>query len=94
MDINKFTFLGIVSWIGGLGILLFQGIAQAMDKDNQWTTLFLGGLTGDFLGGLPEKIPVEILQTGLNFIMYEMPFYQVLLGVGGIFVLLGMFIND
>ena len=82
--------LGILSWIGGLGIFIFQGIAQAMEKDSQWTTLLLGNLTGNSLDGFAEKIPMEALQTGFNLIMYEMPFYQVLLVLGVIFVGLGM----
>ena len=90
MDINKFTLLGILSWVGGLGIFIFQGIAQAMEKDSQWTTLFLGNLTGDSLDVFAEKIPMEALQTGFNLIMHEMPFYQVLLVLGVIFVGLGM----
>jgi hypothetical protein len=90
MEINKFTFLGILSWIGGLGILIFQGISLAMEKNSQWTTLFLGRLTGDSLDGFVEKIPMEVLQTGFTFIIYEMPFYQVLLMLGAIFIGLGM----
>ena len=90
MDINKFTLLGILSWVGGLGILIFQGISQLMEKDSQWANLFLGNLTGDSLDGFAEKIPMEALQTGFNLIMHEMPFYQVLLVLGVIFVGLGM----
>ena len=91
MEVNRFTFLGIISWIGGLGILIFQGIAQAMDKDVQWTSLLLGGLIGDSLDGFAEKIPVEIFQTGFHFLMYELPLYQLFLVLGGIFIVLGMF---
>ncbi len=82
--------MGIVSWIGGLGILVFQAIAQAMDKDFQWTGLLLGGLIGDSLDGFAEKIPMEIFQTGFHFIMYELPLYQLLLALGAIFFVLGM----
>ncbi len=91
MEINQFTLLGIVSWIGGLGIVIFQAISQAMNTDNQWTALFLEGIVGDSLDGVAEKIPLEILQTGFNYIMYELPFYQLLLFLGVIFVVLGMF---
>lgn len=90
MEINKLTLLGLLSCIAGLGIFIFQGIAQAMEKGSQWTTLFLGNLTGDFLDGFAEKIPMEVLQTGFNLIMHEMPFYQVLLVLGVVFIGLGM----
>ena len=90
MDINKFTLLGLLSWIGGLGIFIFQGIALAMEKDSQWTTLFLGNLTGNSLDGFVDKIPMEALQDGVKFMMYDMPFYQLLLVVGVVFVGLGM----
>ena len=90
MEINKFTFLGIFSWICGLGIVMFQAISLAMDKDSQWTGLFLGGIVGDKLDGLAEKIPMEMLQTGFHYMMYELPFYQLLLLLGVVFFVLGM----
>lgn len=94
MEINKFTFLGIVSWIGGLGLLIFQAISTAMDKEQHWTSLFLGDLTGTSLDGLVEKIPVDMIRTGMDYITYDLPFYQLLLALGAVFFTIGMIFRD
>ena len=90
MEINKFTFLGLLSWIGGLGIVIFQAIAKSMDKNSQWTEFFLEGIIGDALDGFVEMLPLESLQTWSDYLIYDMPLYQLLLVLGGIFIGIGM----
>lgn len=94
MEINKFTFLGIVSWIGGLGLLIFQAISTVMEKEQQWTAIFLGDFISTSLDGLMAKIPVDMIRSGMNYITYDLPFYQFLLAAGAVFFIIGMIFRD
>lgn len=94
MQINTFTLIGIVSWLGSLIVLIVQGISTAMEKDITWTEIILGDFAGDFFEVATGWIPFQFVQNGFDFILYDLPFYQLLLGVGVVFFILGLIFND
>ena len=87
---NKCTGIGLIAWAAALILLLFQGISLFMNQGG-WTDLTMSDLSGNTIDGMIEKIPVEALVTGLNFLLIEIAAYQFLLGLGLLLLIVGAF---
>ncbi len=94
MEINTFSLLGILSWVGSLIVLIVQGISTAMEKDIMWTEIILGDFAGDFFEIFTSRIPFEIVQNGFDYMLYDLPFYQLLLATGAVLFAIGLFVKN
>lgn len=94
LNLDKYTITGILLWIGSLMVLLFQGIASAMEKEEEMTNIILCDLGYDFFEAFSEKIPFAFLQNGFDYMVFEMSFYQVLMIFGTILIAIGMLIKE
>ena len=94
LDLDNFTLSGIVLWIISLCILLFQGIAKAMEKGEEMTDMILCDIGYDMFESISEKIPFEFLQKGFDYIVFEISLFLLLMIIGTILIIIGMFLKD
>ncbi|MEA1967718.1 MAG: hypothetical protein U9N77_05825 [Thermodesulfobacteriota bacterium] len=93
MITNKFTLFGLISAVSGLLLLGYQGLCYFMDMNNQWSEIYLGQLGNYYLYEFSDHIPFEIMQNGCEFLINDLPFYQLLVALGLILILIGAFIK-
>ncbi len=91
---NKITVLGFFSMLSGVLLLGYQGLAYLMDVDNQWHDFYLGEFWNYYLYEFSDHLPFAVLQTGCEFIINGLPFYQLLMGIGLFLILIGAFIKN
>ncbi len=89
-----FTKLGIYSIIAGFFVILFSGISNFMEADNFWVGLTLSRFTGEYSDTIVGLIPVGFIQDGLSFLVYELPFYGAMFGLGIILLILGAIVRE
>ena len=88
---NKLTLSGYALGAGGAVVLGFQAIASIMHTENIWNNLTLASVTDHGIDTIIEMVPFESLVNGLNYLASDLPLYQLLLGSGVVFCLLGSF---
>ncbi len=89
------TRIGILSLLAGLFMGLFSGISQFMGGDNIWIDLTLSKVFGeDTAESVITFFDVVMIQESLDYLFYKMPLFGLLLLVGGIFLVIGMFIKQ
>ncbi len=91
METNNCSLFGILSCLGGLLVLIFQGLASLMGKKNEWSNLVLGDFLNDFFANIFDKLPLQNL---VESIVYDIALYQLLLGVGVFFIVVGLLLKD
>lgn len=64
-----------------------------MQADNFWVGLTLSRLLGDYAELVVGWGPETIMKNILYFLIFDLPFYGVLLGVGTVFLVVGMFVK-
>ncbi len=64
-----------------------------MQADNFWTGLTLSRLLGDYATLVVRWVPGILMKNILDFLIFDLPFYGVLLGVGTVFLVVGMFVK-
>ena len=89
-----FTRLGIYSVLIGFFIGVFTGISRFMKTDNFWVDLTLSKFTGEYSDTIVTAIPVGIIQDGLRYLVYELPFAGIILGLAIVFFTLGAFTKE
>lgn len=94
LNLDNFTITGIVFWLGSLGVLLFQGIAAAMEKGEEFTNMIMSDFAYDFFEAFSNKIPFDFLQKGFDYVVFDMSLYLVLMIVGTIFIVIGILTGD
>lgn len=94
LNLDGFTLTGIVMWIASFCILLFQGIAKAMEKGEEYTNIILCDFAYDLFDAISLKIPFTFLQNGFDYIVFEMSLFLLLMIVGTIFLIIGMFVKE
>lgn len=89
-----FTKLGIYSILAGFFVGVFTGISKFMKSDNFWVDLTISKFTGEYSDTIVESIPVDFIQDGLYFAIYELPFAGALLGLGIISFIIGAIVKQ
>lgn len=85
-----FTRIGMLSLLAGFIVAVLGTISRFMKADNFWVDLTLSRVTGAYTDSIVELIPVEAVQDGLYTFMYDLPLFGVILGIGALFLLIGM----
>ena len=88
------TKLGIYSILIGFFVGLFAGISKFMNIDNGWVGLTIARFTGEHSDAIVGFIPVEFIQDGLYFLIYELPLAGAILGLGVFFFLVGAILKE
>ena len=89
------TRLGIYSLLTGLFVGIFSGISRFMGTQNLWIDLTISKIIGkDYSEAFIGLINVAVVKTSLNFLIYELPFFIFLLGLGVIFLVISMFVKN
>ena len=89
-----FTKLGIYSVLIGFFVGVFTGISRFMKADNFWIDLTISKLTGDYSDRIVTAIPLDFMEKGLNFLVYEMPLSLGLVGLGLIFFIIAAIVKE
>lgn len=89
------TRLGIYSLLAGLFMGLFSGISMFMGSHNFWVDLTISKLIGeDKAEAIITFINIVFVQNSLDFLIYELPFFLFVLGIGFMFLILSLFVKD
>jgi hypothetical protein len=83
--------MGIWCLLGAFFIWLFSGISNLMQADNFWVDLTLSHILGQNADTVITFIPVSAVENTLYFLVEELPFYGFVLGLGTLFLVVGMF---
>lgn len=87
------TRMGIWCLLGAFFIWLFSGISILMKADNVWVDLTLSRILGEYAESVITFIPVAAVENTLYFLVEDLPFYGVVLGLGTLFLVVGMFVK-
>lgn len=89
-----FTKLGIYSVLIGFFVGVFTGISRFMKADNFWVDLTISKLTGEYSDRIVTSIPLDFMEKGLNFLIYELPLSGALVGLGLIFFIIAAIVKE
>jgi len=94
LDMSKFTLLGSIAWIGSGVLFLFQAISTLIQPDNEyhWETLTLNDLLNAQQMEWINAISVDMIRNAADMIIHAQ-LILVLLGLGAIFFILGIFFS-
>lgn len=84
------TRMGIWCLLGSFFIWLFSGISSFMQADNFWNGLTLSRILGVYSESIVHAVPWEKMEKVLYFFVFDLPFYGVTLGLGTMFLVIGM----
>ena len=88
------TKLGIYSLLAGSFVGLFTGISKFMGIKNFWVDLTISKMIGeDNAEAIIGLIDVVFVQNSLDFLIYELPFFCFLLGLGFILLIISLFLK-
>jgi hypothetical protein len=87
------TRMGIWCLLGAFFMWLFSGISILMQADNVWVDLTLSRILGQYADSVITFGPVATVENTLYFLVEELPFYGVVLGLGTLFLVAGMFVK-
>ncbi|MCD4719498.1 MAG: hypothetical protein K8S13_06515 [Desulfobacula sp.] len=86
------TRLGIYSLLAGFFLGIFAGISGFMESKNFWVELTISKMIGeDRSEAIIELIDVAVIQNSVDFLIYELPFFCFLLGLGLILLIISLF---
>ncbi len=89
------TKIGLGSVVGGFLLALFSGISGFMGAQNYWVGLTISRLIGeDRSESIILLTEIEKLQNFLDYFIYELPFYGILIGCGVLLLIVSLFVND
>ena len=89
------TRFGIFFLLAGLFFGIFNGISQFMGKQNFWVDLTIAKIIGkDTSDAIIGFIPVIVIKNSLDYLIYSLPFFIFLLGLGIIFFVISLFMKN
>ncbi len=84
--------LGIYSLLAGFFLGIFSGISSFMEAQNFWVNLTISKIINeDTIGAVIGFTDIAVIQNFLDFLIYEMPIFALLLGLGLILLLISLF---
>ncbi len=87
--------LGIYSLLAGFFLGLFSGISNFMATKNFWSDLTISKMIGeDNSEAVITLMDVIVIQDSLDFLIYELPFFCFLLGIGLILLIISLFVKS
>lgn len=87
--------LGIGSLIAGFFIGVFSGVSGFMEKKTFWVDLTINKIIGDdWSDKIIGAINIDAVQDSLDYLIYEIPFFCDLLGLGVILLVISLFFKN
>lgn len=87
-----FTKLGIGSLLVGFFLGVFSGISSFMANETMWSNLTISKVLGEErTESIITGTEIIALQDFLDMFMYEVPVFVIFLGLGVLFLVIGMF---
>ncbi len=87
--------VGIWSLLLGLFVGLFKGISQFMESRNFWVDLTISKIIGEENSETVVLLTdIGAVQNFFDFIIYDLPFFCFLLGVGCILLIISFFVKN
>ncbi len=90
---NNFTINGIVMCISSGFIIIFEWIAELMKKP-EWSSIFLCDFGYDMWITISDKIPIASTQEKFDYIVFQLPLWQLLLTIGIICIITGSIVKQ
>ena len=88
------TRVGICTLLAGLFVGLFSGISKFMEATNFWVDLTISKMIGDnSCETIILFMDAAIIQKSLDFLIYDLPFFVFLIGVGVILLIISLFVK-
>ncbi len=89
------TKIGIFSLAAGLFMAIFAGISGLMAANNFWVDLTISKLIGeDTTESIITCTDIIVIQDTLDSFMYEWPVFGLLLGLGAVLLIIGLFLKN
>jgi len=89
------TKVGIGSIMGGFLLALFNGISGFVGSQNFWVGITLSKLIGeDRSESIILLTEMEKIQSFLEYFIYQLPFYGILIGFGVLLLIVSLFVKD
>ena len=89
------TKLGIFSLLAGLFIGIFSTISKFMEAQNFWVDLTILKMIGeDNSEAVITLIDSDFIQNSLDFLIYDLPFFCFLFGLGIVFLIISLFVKN
>jgi len=86
------TRLGIYSLLAGFFVGIFSGISSFMETKNFWVDLTISKIIGeDPSQTVIGLLNIAILRDTLDFLIYDLPFFCFLLGLGVVLLIISLF---
>ncbi|WP_457553228.1 hypothetical protein [Desulfobacula sp.] len=89
------TRLGIYSLLAGIFVGIFKGISQFMGSKNVWLDLTISTIIGkEYAKSVSGLINVVYVKNWLDYFIYDLPFFIILLGLGIILIIISLFMKN
>jgi hypothetical protein len=86
--------LGIYSLLAGFFLGVFSGISNFMATKTFWADLTISRMIGeDKSEAIITLLDVIVIQNSLDFLIYDLPFFCFLLGLGLILLIISLFVK-
>ena len=87
--------LGIGSLIAGFFIGVFSGVSGFMEKKTFWVDLTINKIIGDDRSeAIIGFIKIDAVMDALDYLIYEIPFFCDLLGLGVLLLVISLFFKN
>jgi hypothetical protein len=90
---SKLNILGLISLLGGVLLIGFQGLATFMGQEGGWKGLNLMDVFGEESFNWIDSIPVLYVKGAANYIA-AMPLFILLFCIAALFFIFKMFLKD
>ena len=90
---GNLTIWGLVSCLGGLLLAGYQGLIGLMYEKTGWYDITVWDLGGAPLDSAIEHMPQWIMDFGMDYFIYDLPFYQFLIVFGVVLLIAGAFLD-
>jgi hypothetical protein len=89
------TRIGIYSLLAGFFVGVFNGISSFMGVNNIWVNLTISKLIGpDVSESIAGGVNIEPIRQIVSYLIYDLPFFCFLLGMGVVFLILSLFVKE
>lgn len=87
--------LGIYSLLAGFFMGVFSGISNFMATKNFWADLTISKIIGeDNSEAVITLMDTAVIRNSLDFLIYELPFFCFLLGIGLVLLIISLFVKS
>lgn len=88
------TKLGILTSLAGIFVALFSGISQFFETHTFWVDLTVSKIIGqEYSETIVLLTDIVAVQNVFDFIIYDLPFFCFLLGIGFILLIISLFVK-